>query len=49
MTEEEKLKVRVEGIIADPKKSKDVLHAIEQYLGRVLMDANNIKINGCAK
>jgi hypothetical protein len=48
MTSEEKLKIRIEIIVADPKKSRQVLHEIEQYLGRVLMDANNIKNNGSA-
>lgn len=43
MTEEERLKIRIEGIIKDPKLSKKVLFEIDQYLGKVLMDANNIK------
>lgn len=38
MTDEERLKVRVETIIADPKKSKKVLFEIHQYIGKMLMD-----------
>jgi len=43
MTDQERLKIRVEGLIKDPSISKKVLFEIEQYLGRVLLDANNVK------
>lgn len=43
MSEEEKLKVRVEGLIKDPKISKKVLFEIDQYIGKTLLDLSNIK------
>ena len=46
MTDEERLKIRIEGLIKDPFISKKVLFEIDQYLGRVLLDAHNIKPNG---
>lgn len=44
MTEEEKLKIRIEGLIKNPSISKKVLFEIQQYLGRTLLDANNIQV-----
>ncbi len=43
MTDQERLKIRVEGLIKDPSISKKVLFEIEQYLGKVLLDASNVK------
>lgn len=44
MTEEEKLKIRIEGLIKNPSISREVLFLIDQYLGKALLDANNIQI-----
>lgn len=51
MSEEEKLKVRIEGLIHDPSISKKVLFEIDQYLGKILLDASNVKTicNGSSK
>jgi hypothetical protein len=43
MSEEEILKVRIEGIIKDPKISKKVLFEIDQYIGKQLLELSNIK------
>lgn len=43
MTDQERLKIRIEGLIKSPSISKKVLFEIEQYLGKVLLDASNIK------
>ena len=37
MNEEEKLKVRIEGLIKDPSISKKVLFEIDQYIGKMLL------------
>jgi hypothetical protein len=43
MTEEEKLKIRIEGLIKNPSISKKVLFEIDQYFGKQLLGAS-IKI-----
>ena len=43
MTEEEKLKVRIEGLIKNPSISKKVLFKIDQYIGKMLLDESNVK------
>ena len=40
MTEEERLRVRIEQIIGDPTKSKKVLFEINQYFGKQLFEAS---------
>jgi hypothetical protein len=44
MNEEEKLKVRIEGLIKDPSISKKVLFEIDQYIGKMLLDASGVKL-----
>lgn len=43
MSEEEKLKVRIEGIIKNPAISKKVLFEIDQYIGKQLLEISYIK------
>lgn len=49
MSNEERLKIRIDGIVKNPSLSKKVLFEIDQYLGKILLDANKeagkIKIN----
>ncbi len=42
MTEEERLKIRIENILKNPKQSKQVLFEFEQFLGRTLMETNGL-------
>ena len=45
MSDKTLLKIRIEAIVKDPKKSKLILIEIEQYEGRLLCAASNVKLN----